>query len=204
MCLSGTPTDNSAEIARQEEAARQARIDEGISNIDKSFSGFNDDFYNNYQNTYLDYYNPQLNDQYSEAVKRLTTQLAQMGQLTGSVGAKQLADLKSYYDTQKQSVVDQALGATNTLRGNVANQKSQLYSDNRDAADPGNASSAAAAAATALQPTAPSTPLAYVFSDFFSNLGNDLAISNAQKLASGSGVNYYSGGGRGSSGRVIG
>lgn len=194
MCGSKPKKDNSAEIARQEEAARQARISQGQQGIDQAFSGFDDPFYQGYQNQYLDYYNPQLNDQYSEAVKRLTLQLAQTGNLTGSTGASQLADLKKYYDTQKMSVTNQALDAVNTLRGNIDAKKSQLYADNRAAADPGSAASAAASAAQYLQPTAPTSPLANVFGDFFGNLGNVAAIQNARKLSEGIGVQSFNGG----------
>jgi len=203
MCKSKAPKDNSAEIARQEEAKRQARIAQGQQGIDSAFSGFNDEFYNNYQNQYSDYYNPQLNDQYTDAVKRLTLQLAQTGNLTGSAGATQLADLKKYYDTQKLSLTNQALDATNTLRGNIDSKKSQIYADNRAAADPGNAASSAASAAQYLQPTAPTSPLANVFADFFSNLGNVAAIQNAQKLSQGTGVQSFGGSGKSGSVRVI-
>ena len=76
MCSKKPKKDKSAEIARQEEAKRQARIAQGQRGIDSAFSGFNDEFYGNYGKQYSDYYNPQLNDQYSDAVKRLTLQLA--------------------------------------------------------------------------------------------------------------------------------
>jgi len=53
MCLGGdVPKDNSAEIARTAEAARQGRIGEGRSAIDQSFSGFDDNFFTGYQNDY--------------------------------------------------------------------------------------------------------------------------------------------------------
>lgn len=205
MCKSKAKKDNSAEIARQEEAKRQARIAQGQQAIDQAFGGFNDDFYNNYQTQYTGYYDPQLNDQYSDAVKRLTLQLAQTGNLTGSAGATQLGDLKKYYDTQKMSMSNQALEAVNSLRGNIDQRKSQLYADNRAAADPGSAASAAASAAQYLQPTAPSSPLANVFADFFSNLGNVAALKNVQRLSEGTGVQSFSGrGGRGGSVDVIG
>jgi hypothetical protein len=203
MCKSSTPRDNSAEIARQKEAERQARIAEGQSAIDNAFSGFNDDFYTGYQNDYLGYYNPQLDDQYSDAVKRLTLQLAQSGNLTGSVGANQLSDLQKYYDTQKTSVTNQALSAVNDLRGNIDNRKSTLYSDNRASADPGNASAAAASAAQALQPTAPTSPLGAVFSDFFNNLGNNAAVRNRTSLSQGTGVQSYGGSGSNKSSWVV-
>ena len=191
MCTSKPPKDNSAAIARQQEAERQARITQGQTGIDEAFTGFNDDFYNKYNTDYTSYYAPQLDDQYSDAVKRLTLQLAQTGNLTGSVGAKQLADLQKNYDTQKLAITNQAQSATQALRGNIDTRKSQLYADNRAAADPGAASAAASSAALALQPAPPSSPLANVFGDFFSNLGNVAAISNARKYSQGTGVQQY-------------
>jgi len=203
MCGPKAPKDNSAEIARKEEAARQARITQGQSGIDSAFTNFNDDFYNKYTTDYTSYYQPQLDDQYSDAVKRLTLQLAQTGNLTGSVGAKQLADLQKNYDTQKLAVTNQAQSATQALRGNIDNKKSQLYADNRASADPGSSAAAAASAAQLLQPTAPSSPLANVFGDFFSNLGNYAAINNAKSYQQGTGVKSFAGTGGGSSVKVI-
>lgn len=201
MCVpsSKPPKDNSAEIARAEEAKRQARIAEGQTGIDSAFAGFNDDFYTGYGNQYTGYYAPQLDDQYGDAVKRLTLQLAQTGNLTGSVGAKQLADLQKNYDTQKMSITNQGQSAVQALRSNIDNKKSQLYADNRAAGDPGAASAAAASAAQSLQPTAPSSPLANVFGDFFSNLGNNAAIKNARAYQQGTGVQNF---GKGNSGSV--
>lgn len=204
MCTGGSvPRDNSADIARQAEEARQARITQGQSAIDSAFTGFDDPFYQQYQDQYLGYYNPQLNDQYSDAVKRLTLQLAQTGNLTGSTGANQLADLKKYYDNQKLTMTNQALDATKTLRGNIDAKKSQLYADNRASADPGNASAAAAAAAQYLQPTPPTSPLANVFSNFFSDLGNIAAIKSVQRLNDNTGVQSFSNTGKGGSVSVV-
>lgn len=205
MCKSKKPPrDNSAEIAAAAEAARQGRIAQGQTAIDDAFSGFNDDFYTNYGNTYTGYYSPQLDDQYKDAVKRLTLQLAQSGNLTGSVGATQLADLQKYYDQQNLAITNQSNAAMQQLRGNIDNRKSVLYADNRAAADPGSASAAAASAAQALQPTAPSSPLANVFGDFFGNLGNAAAISNARQYQQGTGVQTYGGNNSGgSSVRVV-
>lgn len=199
MCKSSKPPrDNSAEIAAQKEAERQARIQQGQQGIDQAFSSFNDDFYGGYQNQYLDYYTPQIDDQYSDAVKRLTLQLAQTGNLTGSVGANQLADLQKYYDTQKTSITNQALSATNDLRGTIDERKSRLYADNRASADPGSATAAAASAVQALQPAPPSSPLANVFGDFFSNVGNVAALNNARRYRQGAGVSTYGGTNQGS------
>lgn len=290
MCGGGGGSDNSAEIARQEEAARQARVDQGVEVITNAFDGtlsginpftgeveqgqnyydasggqltlnqrdvygaapnvsninsfsggfgtpistrqvigqedywsnalgediglydgsrelfsdtirsggFDDDFFQGYQDDYLGYYNPQLDDQYSDAQEQLTLNLARSGNLTSSSGVNQLQDLDEFYGTQKQSITNRALDAAQQLRGDVDNRKSQLYADNRAAADPGAAASAAASAAAALQPTAPTSPLASVFGDFFNNVGNVSAIQNNQGFSGSQGVQNYGGSSGGS------
>jgi hypothetical protein len=201
--MSKPPRDNSAEIARQQEADRQARIAQGQSAIDQQFANYNDNFYNDYQKKNTDYYDPQLNDQFTDANKRLILQLAQTGNLNAKVGIDQQAELKKFYDRQKLAVTNNALEATNKLRSTIDGKKSQLYADNRASADPASAGAAAASAAQYVQPTAPSSPLANVFGDFFSNLGNNAAIRNAQVLSQGTGVRNFSSKSGGGSTRVI-
>lgn len=204
MCGSKSKKDNSAEIARQQEAQRQARILQGQQGIDQAFAGFDDNFFGGYQQQYSDYYDPQLNDQFNDARKRLTLQLAQTGNLTGSTGATQQANLQKYFDQQKMSVSNQSIEAAKKLRGDIDARKSQLYADNRAAADPGSAAAAAASAAQYLQPGAPSSPLADVFGDFFAQLGNVAALKNTQRLTEGTGVQSFGRGRSGGSVDVIG
>lgn len=194
MCLPKPKADRSAEIAAKREAERQQRIQEGRTGIEQAFAGFDEPFFEGYQQQYLDYYNPQLRDQYSDAVKRLTLQLAQTRNLTGSVGADQLADLKQFYDQQNLALTNQALERANRLRGDIDQRRSQLFAENRAAADPGGAAASAATAAQALQPAPPTSPLANVFSDFFGNLGNVAALSNVRRLREGTGVQQFGGG----------
>jgi len=205
MCMSSPkmPVDNSAQIAREEEAKRQARIAEGRSAIDSAFNSYNDDFYNNYQQDYIGYYTPQLDDQYGDARKRLTLQLAKTGNLTSSAGANQMGDLQEYYNQQQTGITNQALNAVNDLRGNIDARKSQLYADNRSAADPGSAAAAAASAAGSLTPSMPQSPLANVFADFFSNLGNSTALYNTSGRQQQTGVQNFNTGGSSGSYQVV-
>lgn len=197
MCLPKAPKDNSAQIAAQQEAARQAKVTEGQAAIDNSFTGFNDEFYNKYGTDYTNYYTPQLTDQYTDARKRLTLQLAKTGNLTSSAGANQLAELQKHFDTQNTGITNQSLAAINALKGNIDQRKSQLYADNRAAADPANAGRAAAEAAAALQPGPPTSPLANTFNDFFNNIGNAAAIYNTNGTQ-GTGVQNYGSNNKGS------
>lgn len=164
-------------IAREEEAKRQERISAGQAGIDSSFAGYNDDLYNKYQQDYTNTYVPQLDDQYEKARKRLILDLAKTGNATSSAGIGKMGELKSTYDTRKTGISGDAINATNQLRANVDNRKSQLYADNRNAADPGNATSLAYSASTALKPVIPTNPLADSFAEFFNNAGNAAIVS---------------------------
>jgi hypothetical protein len=178
MCSSSPPRDNSAEIARQQEAERQARIAEGQVKIDEQFVGFNDDFYNDYQTKYNDFYYPQVDDQYTDARKRLTLDLARTGNLTSSSGANKMGDLQEYYNDQRTGITNKGLNSLNEIRANIDSTKTQLYNDNRSAADPGSAAAAAASAASNLQPGVPDSPLANAFTSFFNNVGNGVGAYN--------------------------
>lgn len=204
MCSSSPPRDNSAAIARQQEAERQARIVEGQTKIDEQFVGFNDDFYNSHQTAHNDYYYPQLDDQYDDARKRLTLQLARTGNLTSSAGANQMGDLQEYYNDQRTGITNQGINATNDLRANIDSSKTQLYNDNRSAADPGNAAAAAASAASMLQPGRPDSPLANMFASFFQSAGGAAQGYNAgtSQRSTNTGVQNYNNN-SGSSSRVI-
>lgn len=199
MCFSSpqVPVDNTAAIARKADEERQGKITQGQSAIDNAFSGYNDAFYKKYQDDYTNNYAPQLTDQYNDARKRLTLQLAKTGNLTSSSGLDQNAKLKNFYDTRTTGMTNEAIQAANNLRANVDSNKSQLYADNRSAADPGNAAALAASSAAALQPGIPASPLANTFSDFFNNLGNATAIYNTNNgggiNTQGNGVTNYSG-----------
>jgi len=204
MCSSSPPRDNSAEIARQQEAERQARIVEGQKKIDEQFVGFNDDFYNDYQTKYNDFYYPQVDDQYTDARKRLTLDLARTGNLTSSSGANKMGDLQEYYNDQRTGITNQGLNSLNEIRANIDSTKTQLYNDNRSAADPGSAAAAAASAASNLQPGIPDSPLANVFSAFFQNAGGAASGYNAgtSQRSTNTGVQNYNGS-SGNSTRIV-
>lgn len=193
MCGGSPPRDNSAEVSRQAEEARQRRIAQGRSVIDQEFQPFNDDFFNQYKDDYLDYYDPQLEKQYGDANRQLTLNLARQGVLASTHANRRTGDLQEYYDAQRTGITNRALNAANELRSNVDLRKSQLYSDNRAAADPGNAASMAASAAQSLQPSMPTSPLANAFSDFFNNAGNAAIINSRSKPYTNTGVQTFNG-----------
>jgi hypothetical protein len=180
MCLPKPPKDNSAEIARQQEEARAAKIREGRAGIDSTFdSTFNDDFYNARTKDYQDFYNPELATQYEDAVKNMTFQLARSGNAQSSTNNEQFAKLEKARADAAAKIANDALAATGALKSNVAGQRSNLYTLNNSAADPTQAASQAAQAALQLNQPQSYSPLGSVFASFIQNGGNAAAINNA-------------------------
>ena len=181
MCFSSLfggsqPADNSGEIARQQEAARQARINAGRASIDETFSGFNDDYYNQYRDAYTANYEPQLEDQYRRAYERATLGLAGSGNLNSSAGAGVLADLTRELARQRTQVANNAQSAVNDLRGRVEQSRQSLYDQNRASADPSATATLAGAQAESLRAPQTFSPLGNVFADLLNNAGTVLSL----------------------------
>lgn len=199
MCIaSKPPKDRSAEIARQQEEERQARIREGRAAIDSHFSQFDDPYFNQYQTAYLDYYQPQLDRQYQDARRKLVLGLHQGGGLQSSAGASRLAELQSAYAEQQNLLGNRAMDAVNDLRGRIEAARNDLYSQNRASADPSAVASAAAAQAGILSNPPSFSPLGNVFSTLtdFGTLG--LAAERAGYPGFNTGI-FSSGSSKGSS-----
>lgn len=166
MCNAGKRKDNSAEIARQEEEKRQALISQGKTRIDEAFKGFDDGYYDKVASDYRNYYDPQIEDQYEDARKKLILGLATKGTLDSSFGQGRLADLEGKRTTAHADYANNALDAGSKARGDVENARNVLYQQNTTAADPSQAATAAAQQVKALQAPASYSPLAQLFADF--------------------------------------
>jgi len=170
MCFSPSiPADNSAEIARKQEQERQDRIDAGRSRIDETFAKFDDPYFKQVEDNYTGYYMPQLEDQYQEARRKKVLGLSRSGNLNSGSGARQLSDLFGAYEDNRSLVGNSALDAANRARSDVEGSRSDLYSQNRSAADPSAAQSSALARAGTLTPPQSYSPLGDMFSKFIDN-----------------------------------
>lgn len=185
MCGGGGPKDNSAEVARQNEDARQAKIVAGQGSIDDTFGKtFTDDYYNGLTKNYEDYYNPQLSDQYDDALKELTFQTARSGNAESTAGNDLFAKLEKAKTDASTQIANDALAATGKAKSDVAAQKSNLYSLNNAAADPTQAASQAAQASLQLNQPTSYSPLGSIFSGLIQTGGNAAAVSNATSAPS--------------------
>lgn len=177
--MGGKGGGDAAEQARRDEEARQARIREGTTRINGIFEGFGDNFFNSRKQAYIDYANPQLEDQYGKTQKELTFALDRAGLLDSSVRGQKTGELQQLYDTNKQQIADQALAYEGQTRNSIEDARGNLISTLNATGDAEGAASAALARSQALsQPTAYS-PLSNLFVDFTSALGTQYALDRA-------------------------
>jgi hypothetical protein len=188
MCGGSVPTDNSGEIAAQQEATRQSNITAGTAAVNNAFSSsFTPDYYSGITNDYDSYYNPQLDQQYQNALNSLTYQLGQQGILQSSEGDRQLALLKQSYDTNKETVANNGLNAATTAKQNVATQQNALLGQAQQAGDPSALAAQAAETAAAIPSPVSYSPLGSVFSNLLGQGTNALSIQQGGVPVSGGG-----------------
>lgn len=133
--------------------------------------GFGDDFYNQRATDYVNYAEPQLDDQYSAAVKKLTFALAQAGRLNSSTRGTQFADLQKQYDLAKTGIVQKGQDYANQARSAVDSARANLVSLNASLADPSQIANQAQSQVAALQ----AAPSYSSLSPLFTNVGEDIA-----------------------------
>jgi len=181
----GGGTDVLALDAQRQEQERQGNIRNGVSGINQTFdTNFNDDFFAKRRQGFLDYANPQLEDQYADTRKQLTYWLDGRGLLDSSIRADKEAELQKKYDLNRRAVADQALDFETQTRNQVSDARSGLIRDLQSTGDASGAQQAAATRSAALSTPATYSPLASLFGDFTSALATQ---ANLEKGAAYSG-----------------
>lgn len=182
----GGGTDWAARQADQQEQQRQSNIRSGTTAINHQFdSQFNDDFYKGRRQGFLDYANPQLDDQYADTRKQLTYWLDSRGLLDSSIRAQKEAELQKKYDINKRSVTDQALNYENDARNQVSDARSGLIRDLQATGDASGAQQAATNRATALTAAPTYSPLANLFGDFTGALATQANLERGEAYSGG-------------------
>lgn len=162
--------------AAEREAQRQRNITSGLNQINSIFGGFDDNFYDQRGQAYVDYATPQLEDQYSKAVENLTFALARNGRLDSSTAADQRSDLLRDYNLQKLAIQDKANDYSNRARSNVESSRSDLISLNSNLANPTQIAAEANARLAGLQAADSYTPLAPLFVNVGEALGTQAEV----------------------------
>jgi hypothetical protein len=150
------------------------------SKTGKTIGGIGDDYYNEYKKGILDYYTPQVEEQYGNAKDELTYRLARAGTLRSSAAAEETADLSKQHDIQTGQVLSQADEAAAAKRKEIAAAKTaatnQLYAtENPDVA--ANQATAAITNITADEPDL--TPLGQIFN--IATIGAANYLTGAQR-----------------------
>jgi hypothetical protein len=193
-----------AEEARQSEERRAGNIALGESEIAQMFGQFNDDFYNQRQQSYLQAATPQLDQQYQDQLRALTANLARAGQLNSSTRGEMMAKLQREYEQQKMGLANNAMGFGQQTRAAVEAAQERLRQSNRQLADPGAIRNSAQAEVSGLM----ANPQFASLGNLLSNLAADVTQGNttvSNKVAAGSGVQLFDpAAGGGTSGTVSG
>lgn len=136
MCPPSPPRDNSADIARRQAEKRELKITQGKEKIDAAFKVFDPKYFEKFNSDYASYYNPQVDDKFTDARQDLRYNLSRAGIADSTAGQKLFGDLTKAYGDQRRTVASNALEATNKIRSQVESNKSDLYAQNSASADP--------------------------------------------------------------------
>jgi hypothetical protein len=125
-----------ANAQRQAEQARANRVNQGMSLIDSRFN-FGNNFFREREQDYLNWANPQLDEQYQDAQKQLTFGLSRMGHGQGSqTMTDRWGRLEQDNAQNRANIADQAKDVSNQARGLIGQQRAQLINLAQMAADP--------------------------------------------------------------------
>lgn len=179
----GGAAEDAAEAARAEEKKRNKRINRGMTNINRTFDAqFNPEFFGGIEQAGLDYYMPQLDRQFEDAMRELTFALAGSGNLNSSLRGDRFARLQQDYDRAAQDVAARARQTADQRRGDVEASRSNLTAQLRASADPSAASQNALAQAGILSTLPTFEPLGDFFSGAASGIANRREANELARL----------------------
>jgi hypothetical protein len=135
-----------AEEAKQKEAARQARLEQGKQAVDAIFAGggFDQGFYDKYKNAELGNAEDQLQTQYNKQQLQNRYSLARAGLSRSSAANQVKTDLSAQKDFQDTGIRAKADTDVATLRQGIQGQQQSALNQLYATEDPGVASETAA------------------------------------------------------------
>jgi len=182
MCLGGGGGSNDAKkIQRRNEELeeeRQARIREGQAIINENFARFDQPFFDSFKSSFLDFFNPQLDDQANAARGRGLAALVDRGISESTEGIRAQTDIQKRDALERTNLANRAIDESNKLRAGVEREKTNLFALNETAADPSRIAPLAAGGARAFVAPAAFSPLEDVFASTLSNVAAFQAARN--------------------------
>lgn len=190
-----------AERLRQAEERRQQNIALGQQEIAGAFGQFDDNFFNQRAQSYLDFATPQLDRQYQDQMRQLTAALARSGNLNSSLRGELMGQLQREYDTGKLSIADQARTLADQARTGVTTAKSRLMESNAQLADPGTIRNSAMAEAQGFMANPQFAQLGQLLSNLSANVSPNAAAKSSTGLTGG--VQLFTPGVKSAGGRIV-
>tara|TARA_R100000808_G_scaffold2768_2_gene10423 strand:- start:6637 stop:7233 length:597 start_codon:yes stop_codon:yes gene_type:complete len=135
MCWGSSGGDGGAAERRAAEEARAQRVRDSRGAVDTVFDTYDDDFYNKRRQSYLDYANPQVQQDYEDAMGELMGALASSGRTKSSLAAKRKAKGQELMDRAQADVNMKAEGHVGDLKSALAQTKQNMYDQASTLAD---------------------------------------------------------------------
>jgi len=170
------------ESAAEAEARRQLKVDAGLKEIEKVFEQYDQDFYDKSQDAYLDYYEPQLEDQYKKGLRDLKFALARGGRFGSSTEVDKKAKAAQDLGFQKSELASGAIEAADKSQAAVNAAKKDLTQLNQMNANPQLAASLAQSQAGILNQPQKYDQLLDVFGNITEGLAKREEIENRRKI----------------------
>jgi hypothetical protein len=172
---------------------RQNEINAGMQNINATFAPFNDAFYDKRRQAMVDYYSPQIDQQFADATKQLTFALARSGGAQSSAAAQQRADLERKAMTARQGVMDRADSSTQDMRNSVEAARASLVDMLNQTGSAASTMDQARSRVAALSAPQSYSPLADLFSSGAGIAGQQKALEDAWNASNGATTrpNYF-------------
>ena len=182
MCLGADKSaQRTADLQRQNEIARQGRIEKGREKIDEAFMGFDDTFYAQRGQDYQDYAKPQIQDQYGDALKQLRLALARSNLTNSSVAATKRAQLQKDLDKATSQMAQTADKYSQQAKQAVDTAKSELQNQNMSLADPSMIAQSAINRADVINQLPQFNPITKIFNDATYGLATQMDLERRGK-----------------------
>lgn len=165
------------EEAKQAEIRRQQNIQQGQGLITDMFGQFNDDFYNQRRQSYVDYAKPQLDSQYQDSMNDLVRSLARSGNLNSSTRGNAMSDLQRQYQEGLSTLSGQGSQYANSARSSIEAARSGLLQQNATLADPGTVRGIAQSQVASLSSAPTYSPIGSLISALTLNSGDTAGVN---------------------------
>lgn len=175
--MGGGSARREARRAREEEEARERRVQEGTQKVRQQFAeNFNGDYYSGIQAAFEKNDKDQIATQYEEARRQLEAALLRNGIFDSRSGQERIIKAKKAKEEQDALATENALGVVQRRKGEVLDAESAVLGQLASTANLGQANAAAAQRISNLNQRPPFSPLGSVFQDFTAGLATQAEL----------------------------